>query len=605
MVSLCSVCGSTPVPHSVVCEHCGEVLVAPEADPLVGQVVGGYRVLRRLGLGGMGAVYEGLEETIQKRAALKILHPHLSQDPRLPSLLAEARAVNAIGDEGIVDIYGFGTLPDGRSYLVMELLDGELLEAQLARRGRLSVLEAIDLLVPLLQALEAAHAAGFVHRDLKAGNVFVVSRPPRAPFPKLLDFGIAHRITTRSAEALGTPGYVAPEQAKNRNVGAKADLYALGCVIFELLTGRLPFIHDSVDEVLLQHREAPRPSLKAVVPEVPEALDTLVRSLMAVEPTQRPVSAAAVRTTLLSIRAELLGPRTRPSSRRWVAVAAVVAVAIGLVAVMTTRGPTTVVEPPPTIDPIAAAVKQSASDVERRLDGPVDDAVEALTAAETSFPGRPEWRALRGQLATLVRRKAQDALKSEDPAPALALVATLARLGALAPNDPLEVEVKRASFAHHNGMVRVGAVFIDRYEYPNRVGAVPVTRVDWSDAVALCEGVGKRLCSEQEWEQACRGANGFSFPWGPTFEKGRCVTKSAKRAAPSGSRPRCVGPTGVFDLVGNVAEWTSSPLHDGAAQRVIRGGSFAQSDARLPCDARDYLLPGQGGTKSLGLRCCY
>ncbi|MDP1917236.1 MAG: bifunctional serine/threonine-protein kinase/formylglycine-generating enzyme family protein [Myxococcales bacterium] len=592
------------MPHSVVCEQCGEVLVAPERDPLVGQVVGGYRVLRRLGLGGMGAVYEGLEETIQKRAALKVLHPHLSQDPRLPSLLAEARAVNAIGDEGIVDIYGFGSLPDGRSYLVMELLDGELLEAQLARRGRLSVLEAIDLLVPLLQALEAAHAAGFVHRDLKAGNIFVVSRPPRAPFPKLLDFGIAHRITTRSAEALGTPGYVAPEQAKNRDVGAKADLYALGCLIFEMLTGRLPFVHDSVDEVLRQHREAPRPSLKATVPGAPEALDALVRSLMAVEPTQRPVSAAAVRTTLLSFRADLLARRARSSPLRWFAVAAVGVVALGLVAVMTTRQPPTTVEPTRANDPIAEAVKQSASDVERRLDGPVDDAVEALKAAETSFPGRPEWKALRGQLATSLRRRAQDALKLEDPAPALALVATLARLGALGPDDPLELEAKRASFASQNGMVRVGAVFIDRYEYPNRAGAMPVTRVDWSDAVALCEGVGKHLCSELEWEQACRGTSGFLYPWGPMFEKGRCVTRGAKKPSASGSRPRCAGPAGVFDLVGNVAEWTSSPLHDGAAQRVIRGGSFTQSDSRLPCGARDYLLPGQGGTRSLGLRCC-
>lgn len=599
---MCSVCGSTPVAHAVVCEQCGEVLVPPEADPLVGQLVGGYRVIRRLGMGGMGAVYEGLEETIQKRAALKILHPHLSQDPRLPSLLAEARAVNAIGDEGIVDIYGFGELPDGRSYLVMELLDGELLETQLARRGRLSVLETIDLLVPLLQALEAAHAAGFVHRDIKAANVFIVSRPPRAPFPKLLDFGIAQRITTRSTEALGTPGYVAPEQAKNRDVGAKADLYALGCLTFELMAGRLPFVHDSIDEVLRLHREAPRPSLKAAVPEVPETLDALVRSLMAVEPTQRPVSAAAVRTALLSIRAEVVAPKPK-SSLRWVAAA--LAVTVGLIATLTTRPPTAAVEPPPAVDPVAAAVKQSASDIERRLQGPVDEAVEALKAAETSFPGRPEWKALRGQLATIVRRQAQEALRSEDPEPALALVSALGRLGELAPGDPLEAEAKRASFAHHNGMVRVANVFIDRFEYPNRAGAVPVTRVDWSDAVALCEGVGKHLCSEQEWEQACRGANGSSFPWGPTLEKGRCVTKGAKAPAVSGSHPRCVGPTGVFDLVGNVAEWTSSPLHEGAAQRVIRGGSFTQSDARLPCDARDYLLPGQGGTKSLGLRCCY
>jgi formylglycine-generating enzyme required for sulfatase activity len=198
------------------------------------------------------------------------------------------------------------------------------------------------------------------------------------------------------------------------------------------------------------------------------------------------------------------------------------------------------------------------------------------------------------------------ALDRDDAEGALAKLVSLGRLAPVAKEDALAVEAQRLSFAQHNGMVHVGKVFIDRYEHPNRAGALPTVDVDWADAVKLCETAGKHLCSEQEWEQACRGALGATYPWGAELEKGRCVVKDkkTKRAAAAGAKAKCVGPAGVFDLVGNVAEWTSSPLKEDAPQRVTRGGSFAQGDAKLTCEARDYVLPGLGGAKHLGLRCC-
>jgi tRNA A-37 threonylcarbamoyl transferase component Bud32 len=609
-VGLCPVCAARPPPHAVVCPNDNTVLVSADADPLVGTVVSGWRVLRRIGLGGMGAVYEVLEDTIAKRAALKVVHPHLSLDPKLPTLLAEARAVNAIGDEGIVDVYGFGTLPDGRSWLVMELLEGELLETQLHREGKLTLLEAIDVVVPIFQALEAAHAAGFVHRDLKPANVFIVKRSNRAPFPKLLDFGIAQRIKVGAPDALGTAGYVSPEQAANVNVGAKADLYSMGCLFYELVTGRLPFVDRDWNEVLRQHREAPRPSLKAVVKGTPESLETLFKSLLAVEPLRRPPSAAAVRTALLQVRAELTGEaRSTVTPRR--SVLPVVAVGLALAAAVTAvvlRPPemSGTVAPTPVVDPVAAAAASTAAEVQAALTGPRDLAVDRLLAAKKAFPSRPEWVALTGQLEASLRLDVEGALKKDDAEAATRALTLMEQLGTLEPTDPLRARVDRTSFALHNGMVHVGDVFIDKYEHPNREGQLPTTEVDYAGAVQLCERAGKHLCTEQEWERACRGQAALAYPWGDKLDKERCVTrgKGVKGPAKSGAKPRCVGPAGVFDLTGNVAEWTSSPLREGAEQRVIRGGSFAQSDAQLSCTARDYQLPGLGGSKHLGLRCC-
>ena len=589
-----------PPPNAVVCPNDGHELVSAEKDPLLGVTIGTYRVLKRLGVGGMGAVYEAVETTIDKRAALKIVHPHLSNDPRLPSLLAEAKAVNAIGDEGIVDIYGFGTLPDGRSYLVMELLEGELLQSRLGAKGKLELREVIDLAVPLLQALEAAHSAGFVHRDIKAGNVFIVRRTHRAPFPKLLDFGIAQKITIHSAFALGTPDYVAPEQAANRNVGPKSDLYSFGCLLFELLTGQLPFINSEPTALVKLHQTAPRPSIRTLEPKLPAAIDALVLALMQIEPTSRPASAATVRQALLEVRATLEPARRR----RWplaLAAGLLLAGAVGYAWVSASGE-----GPGPAAEPVALAAAKAGREIEAALEARDPAAIDKLFSAEAAFPQRPEWIALRRRVMANLRVEIQQSLRRDEAEKALEQLATLTRLGPLAADEPLQLEAQRLSFALHNGMAHVGNVFVDRYEYPNRAGAAVVTHVDWPDAVKLCQGAGKHLCSEDEWQTACSGPDHLPFPYGQQFEKGRCLSQAPKVREPgaAGALKRCVSAAGVFDLSGNVAEWTSSALREGAPQRVIRGGSFAQSDTKLSCDARDYSLPGQGGAPHLGLRCC-
>lgn len=563
----------------------------------------------------MSAVYEAVETNIGRRVALKIVHQHLSDDPNLPTLLSEARAVNSIGDEGIVDVFGFGKLPDGRAYLVMELLDGESLETRLKRQKQLSVDEVLELAIPILHALEAAHAAGFVHRDIKTGNLFIHQRPNRPPIYKVLDLGLAMKVKQGSTFAMGTPDYVAPEQAANKRVGPKADLYAFGVVLYELLTGKLPFAHADANRLISMHQSEPRPHVKTLRPDVPDALDALIRSLMDIEAVARPASAAVVREQLLELKRSLAQQPVAPVVR---SPAPFIAFGVGALIVLAgvgwfvTRPAPPVVQPvEPAVDPIAQAVKLAVEGVEARLDAGVlvgragDTAVDSLLAAEVSFPGRAEWVALKGRLATNLRAEAQQALARDSSDDAKVRLDALRRLGALPDDDALVAENKRLSTALHSNMVHVGAVFIDRFEYPNREGIRPATKVDYDDAVKLCEGVGKHLCSEAEWESACSGPTHAKFPWGDAAPgPRRCVTKGAKGPALAGSFKRCVGPSGVADLVGNVAEWTSTPFTEGKPQRVIRGGSYLQSDAKLACDVRDYSLPGQGGSSHLGFRCC-
>ncbi|MBF5046428.1 serine/threonine protein kinase [Aggregicoccus sp. 17bor-14] len=280
-------------------------------DPLVGLMLGDYELQRCVGTGGMGLVYEGLQPLIGKRVAVKVLRPELANDAeQVARLLAEARAVNAIRHRGIIDIFGFGRLPDGRQYIVMEFLEGKALDARLAEAGRLPLEEALGIVDEVLAALGAAHDAGVVHRDLKPSNIFLVEQPDGSRYVKLLDFGLAKRgevprgmtPQTRMDMVVGTPEYMAPEQARGQAVGPMTDLYALGVLTFELVTGQLPFSGASAVDLLLQHVDAPPPRPSSLVPELTPALDAFVLQMLTKDPQQRPASAHALREQLQRVR---------------------------------------------------------------------------------------------------------------------------------------------------------------------------------------------------------------------------------------------------------------------------------------------------------------
>jgi serine/threonine-protein kinase len=286
-------------------------------DPLVGLRIGEYELRQRIGVGGMGLVYDGIQPVIGKRVAVKVLRPELAAaEEQVARLLAEARAVNSIRHRGIVDIFGFGQVPDGRQYIIMEFLEGIALDAYLAEKGRLAVPEVLDILDEVLGALGAAHGAGVVHRDLKPSNIFLVRQPDGSRYVKLLDFGLAkmgmqdgRTAQTRTDMVVGTPEYMAPEQARGQPVGPMTDLYALGVVAFEMLTGRLPFTGSSPVDLLMKHVDARPPRPSEFVPELPSALDAFILQMLTKDPEARPGTAEALRRQLQRLREMLQQPR--------------------------------------------------------------------------------------------------------------------------------------------------------------------------------------------------------------------------------------------------------------------------------------------------------
>ncbi len=280
----------------------------PEAS-LAGKTVGEYRLVRQLGRGGMGMVFEGVQPLIGKRVAVKFLLPQLSADEKLVrQFVVEAKAVNAIAHRGIVDVFSFGHF-EGMQYFVMEYLDGRAFDRLIATDAPLPESKVTRLLGEVVEALAAAHRAGVIHRDVKPSNVFLVEPPGLAPYVKLLDFGIAKTEVdpsdpspiSRQSLVVGTPEYIAPEQAQGKSIGPWTDLYSVGCVAFELLTGKLPFHGENPLETMFRHVTDPTPRVSEHRPVSPE-LDALVYALMAKDPAARPASAASVLEALRGMK---------------------------------------------------------------------------------------------------------------------------------------------------------------------------------------------------------------------------------------------------------------------------------------------------------------
>jgi eukaryotic-like serine/threonine-protein kinase len=312
---------SPPAPRT--CPSCGDApadsqpeLPTAEESALVGQRLGDYLVRRCIGRGGMGVVYEAEHVAIGRRVALKLLREDHARSPHARDLLSEARAAGAIQHRGIIDVFGFGQEPGIGQYLVMEYLEGQPLNELIERGVPLAPSRVLRLLVEVLEALSAAHARGVIHRDLKPSNIFVAKELDGTESVKVLDFGLAKRssgpdgsaLQTHSDVIVGTPHYMAPEQALSQAVGPRTDLYAVGVIAFEMLTGRRPFPGRSSMEVVAHHLKSPPPRLSAYV-ELPAALDELVQRLLAKESARRPGSASEVARELRALLQEPEGPR--------------------------------------------------------------------------------------------------------------------------------------------------------------------------------------------------------------------------------------------------------------------------------------------------------
>ncbi|MDI7267085.1 MAG: serine/threonine-protein kinase, partial [Myxococcota bacterium] len=273
---------------------------------------GKYRVDRLLGEGGMGAVFEAEQIAIQRPVAIKVLFAGLAHDPEAVARFhREAKAAGRIGHDNICEVTDIGVLPTGSPYLVMPLLRGRPLSRVIAADAPLALDRAVNLAAQMLDGLAAAHAAHIVHRDIKPDNVFVTQLGATGmEFVKILDFGISkilgsvavndRRQVTKTGMVLGTPCYMAPEQARGRkSVDHRVDVYAVGVILYEMLTGKRPFDGETYNEILVKVVVDPFLAPRAVCPEIPEAIEAVILAAMERDHERRYQSAPEFRRELL------------------------------------------------------------------------------------------------------------------------------------------------------------------------------------------------------------------------------------------------------------------------------------------------------------------
>ncbi len=265
----------------------------------LGHVIDGkYRIVRLIGEGGMGEVYEGENLRIKRRVAIKLLHAGVASNTEMVQRFErEAQVAGTVGNDHILEILDLGALPDGERYMVMEFLDGETLTDRIKTHGRLLANDAVGLVRQVLEGLGAAHGAGIVHRDLKPDNIFILREKAGVrDYVKIIDFGISKFVEsngassrmTRTGALMGTPHYMAPEQATGSSeIDFRTDIYAVGIILYEAVTGRVPFTAETFNQLLFEIALAKITPASTFVPDLDPAVDSIILRASARDPNQR------------------------------------------------------------------------------------------------------------------------------------------------------------------------------------------------------------------------------------------------------------------------------------------------------------------------------
>jgi formylglycine-generating enzyme required for sulfatase activity/tRNA A-37 threonylcarbamoyl transferase component Bud32 len=573
-------------------------------DELVGQAIKGFKIIQFLGRGGMGDVWMAEQPLVKTRVAIKLLDEGASGDKQqVQRFFNEAIAAGRIKHSGVVKIFDVG-FHAGRAFLIMEFLEGETLTARLRRGGRLSVGDVAEIGRQIVSILEATHAENIIHRDLKPDNVFLVhdTELDSKLRVKILDFGIAKLGTgmTGTGESMGTPGYMAPEQWTHAaDADALTDVYSLGCLIFELCCGRLPFVTKSIPMAYAQQMNDVPPRASSLIPDLPSELDDLLVRMLARSSKDRPavcdVREAFARLVLSPPR----GPDYFAMKLDLLAAATTVSI-IGRAkkikrAVLSRKALITAISVLVAGCGLLVTVRQDyfiESSDKATIKVPVLDMVPLEIPAKTPAPAKvpaevPEERATKVPIKTpvettiitptrtkILKKEIAKSTKSPIEAPLKPHVCPTAMViipaGVFEMGNPIGTGQANE---HPQHTVTLSSYCIDKTEvtvssyercvrekgclispptrnllngqeatvwapYCNREDHPdhPINCVDWYQAETYCHWIGKRLPTEAEWEYAARGNDGRLYPWGNALPNSKRLNACGGECVEMGQR---------------------------------------------------------------------
>lgn len=629
-IKKCNSCGSTYPGNLSFCLNDGSPLV--QNDSMVGMTLDGrYRLENLIGVGGMGDVYRATHIHIDSVFAVKLLKPEFVADQTaIKRFRLEAKAAGRIQHPNAVRVTDFGVTPENIVYLVMELVEGESLRKLIRNEKRMDVLRSINIVRQICGAVEAAHRSGVIHRDLKPDNIIVVNHQ-NTERVKVLDFGIAKlreaktdTFLTQAGTIIGTPQYMSPEQCQGKQLDPRSDIYSIGILLYEMLSGSVPFEGESTLQVVYnQLHQIPR-SITDLSPEVPEPLAKVIMRALEKEPEQRQSSAIQLseelkqavkmesEESMLSMAEPYLVPPLKPFSG---------------------ASPSKEI-PVEDQGGVSASFGREAQAPSERgtmpLPRPFDDTGETTLIRGQKFPtaeNKVEKQTGTNESATVGSRIP---LMIGAAIVVVALLAAIIYFGrkekptvatkpqvSASPSGMLLIQGGKFTMGRDNGSpdegpaheVEVKSFYLDIREVTNQdykqfvdatghsvpknwksngsyapdEAMLPVTYVTWDDATSYAKWSGKRLPTEAEWEFAARGGNkGYLYPWGDQWSPGfaNVDRKGQRKPSPVRSFEKDISPFGIYDLAGNVSEWVQDNYSEryGANPdrrlRVYRGGNF-------------------------------
>ncbi len=628
---------------------------------MIGTVVGNYKVVEKIGEGGMGTVYKGIDLMLEREVAIKALRPELSSQPQVAERFRkEAVTLAKLNHPNIATLYSFFR-QGNHFFMVMEFVRGKPLDQLLELHGAMSCEMAVPLFCQVLEGIDHAHRFGIIHRDIKPANMMLTDEGPL----KVLDFGIARVLgssrMTRTGHLIGTVEYMSPEQIRGQETDARSDIYSLGMLLYELLTGRVPFASDSEFELMkAQVEQMPTPP-REFAPHIPEDVEWAIMCATAKDPEKRFQTAAAFREAIVdsmnsaaasssdtvpdySWNTSPLAPRasydTTPISKD--------------LAVKTPPPPTRIASMTET----EAAPKVLSAKTNRWQDLRAHKMFLPMAAGvllALLFAGAMSawllFRAFKGsgaETAEAANRNAEaerqakqmtetpkPAVNTPPPPPQGMVYVTGGEF--MMGRDQSEGGDEYESPSHR---VAVKPFFIDIYEvtreeykkcvdekkcappqgwandtYPEGTGRQPVTGVTWDNANDYAQWRGKRLPTEAEWEFAARGKEGLRYPWGNEWKADAANANSINNGMKDVGTYQGASPFGAFDMVGNAFEWTASnwkPYPGGefpdllaGKGKVIRGGSWKSLPNKAATNTYRGGLEATGGKdyQNTGFRC--